>query len=67
METIDYGDLILWRPSTATPYYIYMYIDPIGWPYTKIYIYIKVLAKQNWLQKNEFDCKKNEFNWKTMN
>ena len=38
METIDYGDLILWRPNTETPYYLYMYIKPIGRPYTKIYI-----------------------------
>ena len=26
----NYKDLILWRPNTGTPYYVYMYIDPIG-------------------------------------
>ena len=26
----NYEDLILWRPNTGTPYYVYMYIDPIG-------------------------------------
>ena len=26
----NYEDLILWRTNTGTPYYVYMYIDPIG-------------------------------------
>ena len=26
----NYEDLILWRPNTGTPYYVYMSIDPIG-------------------------------------
>ena len=26
----NYEDLILWRPNTGTPYYVNMYIDPIG-------------------------------------
>ena len=26
----NYEDLILSRPNTGTPYYAYMYIDPIG-------------------------------------
>ena len=26
----NYEDLILWRANTGTPYYVYMYIDPIG-------------------------------------
>ena len=26
----NYEDLLLWRPNTGTPYYVYMYIDPIG-------------------------------------
>ena len=45
METIlekhNYRDYRLWKPNTETPYYLYMYIDLIGRPYTKIlYIYI---------------------------
>ena len=35
---LNYEDLILWRPNTGIPYYVYMYIDPIGCPYTKTYI-----------------------------
>ena len=26
METIDYRDLLLWRPNTETPYYISIYV-----------------------------------------
>ena len=26
----NYEDLILWTPNIGTPYYVYMYIDPIG-------------------------------------
>ena len=35
--------------ETETPYYLYMYIDPIGRLNTKIlvYTYIKVFAKRN--------------------
>ena len=50
METMllkhNYRDYRLWRPNIETPYYLYMYINPIGRPYAKI-LYIKVFAKRN--------------------
>ena len=56
METIlkklNYRGYRLWRPNTETSYYLYMYIDPIGRPCTKIlYIYksfckTKLIAKK---------------------
>ena len=45
-----------WRPNTETLYYLYMHIDPIGRPYTKIYIK-KFLKNENNCKKNKFDCK----------
>ena len=53
METIlykpNYRDYRSWRPNTETPCYLYMCIDPIARPYTKILytVYIKVFAKRN--------------------
>ena len=42
-----------------------MYIDPIGRPCTKyIYVYIKV--NETIAKKNEFDCKNNELDRKTL-
>ena len=66
METIDYGDLILWRPNTETPYYLYMYIDLIRRPYTKIYMYKSFCKTKLIAKKNEFDCKNNELDRKTL-
>ena len=53
----------LWRSNTETPYYLYMYIDPIGRPYTKIYIQ-KLLQNEIDCKKNKFDCKKSNFDCK---
>ena len=49
MEIIDYGDLILSRPNTETPYYLYMYKTLLGDPIQR-YIYksfgkMKLIAK----------------------
>ena len=71
METIlqkrNYRDYRLWRPNTETPYYLYMYIDPIRRPCTKIlYIYKSFCKTKLIAKKNEFDCKNNELDRKTL-
>ena len=52
----------MWRPNTEIPYYLYMYIDPIGDPIQRycIYIYIyksfcktKLIAKKTNLLAKE--------------
>ena len=56
----NYGELILCRPNTETLYdlYIYIYVDPIKRPYTKIFV-LKFL-------QNGIDCKNNELDRKTL-
>ena len=46
-----YRDYRLWRPNTENPYYLYMYIDPIGRPYTKIMYIYKSFCKTNLIAK----------------
>ena len=53
MKTTVY---ILWTANRETPYYLYMYIDPIQRYTYKSFCKTKLIAK-----KNDFDCNKNEF------